>query len=278
MRTANGIERGRERINFWKSADLAGMEFLHARYVDHVFSRHVHESYAIGVVTGGVERFRAGGVSHVACPGEIIIVNPDTPHDGEAARRDGWRYRMIYPSAAAVMSVAEEMGAGGPPIFPDAVIRDRILSRRLLTLHSAAEAAVPATLAQQAWRAVVARLLELSGTPVRDDTGRRMERKKVRAARRYIADHFDRNVTLAELACAVGLSPYYLQRAFKGETGLSPYDYLMHVRMETARLLLRQGEPPASVAAACGFADQSHFGRRFKAMLGVTPGGFQKAA
>ena len=79
-------------------------------------------------------------------------------------------------------------------------------------------------------------------------------------------------VRLHELAAAVGLSPCYFLRIFRHATGMPPHAYLNQMRLERARILLRAGEPAAQVAAALGFADQSHLIRRFKSTFGVTPG------
>ncbi len=50
------------------------------------------------------------------------------------------------------------------------------------------------------------------------------------------------------------------------------HQYLLNLRIEQARVLLRRGVPPAEVAASVGFADQSHLNRHFKRYVGSTPG------
>ena len=59
-----------------------------------------------------------------------------------------------------------------------------------------------------------------------------------------------------------------IQRRF----GLPPHQYLIQLRVDAARRLLAAKVPASEVAADVGFADQSHFVRRFKAILDVTPG------
>ena len=60
-------------------------------------------------------------------------------------------------------------------------------------------------------------------------------------------------------------------RTFTQQFGLPPHAYLLQARIKKARTLLRTGMPRAEVAAAVGFADQSHFARHFKKIMGVTP-------
>ena len=71
---------------------------------------------------------------------------------------------------------------------------------------------------------------------------------------------------------SLGLSPFYFQRLFLKETGLSPHEYLVHFRLKKARELLIRGSSIAGAVYDTGFVDQSHFSRAFKRFVGVTPG------
>ncbi|HBT68693.1 MAG TPA: AraC family transcriptional regulator, partial [Agrobacterium sp.] len=103
------------------------------------------------------------------------------------------------------------------------------------------------------------------------------EKTAVYAARDYLADNYETDIGLEELASTAGLSRAHLIRAFRKEFHITPHAYLTDVRIRQARRLLRAGETPAEVAALCGFADQAHFTRHFKARNGVTPGQFRSA-
>jgi AraC-like DNA-binding protein len=79
-------------------------------------------------------------------------------------------------------------------------------------------------------------------------------------------------MTLARVA---GLSGYHLIRVFRKATGLSPHAWLVDRRVHLAAHRIRLGEPLSAVASRCGFSDQSHLTRLFKARLGVTPGQYR---
>jgi len=90
----------------------------------------------------------------------------------------------------------------------------------------------------------------------------------------FINDNYATDLSLSDIAAAAHLSPFHLSRIFKKATGVSPYQYLLQVRVNSARSLLAAGAGDrslAEVAAAVGFADQSHLTRHFKRMVGVTP-------
>ena len=101
-------------------------------------------------------------------------------------------------------------------------------------------------------------------------TGR--ERRAVLQACQYIDEHFAKGVSLKELAEHVALSPYYLLRVFRAETGLPPYMYLENVRVRHAQHLIERGISLAQAAVESGFSSQSHMTRHFKKIIGATPG------
>ncbi len=91
--------------------------------------------------------------------------------------------------------------------------------------------------------------------------------------RDYVHAHLREEITLEALAALVHLSPYHFAHKFKAATGLPPYQYVLHCRVERAKTLLISGKYTISaVAHAVGFASQSHLTRHVKKLFGVTPG------
>lgn len=90
-------------------------------------------------------------------------------------------------------------------------------------------------------------------------------------ARDYLRTCYANDVTVSELALVAGLSRAHLTRAFGAAFHMPPHVYLNAVRVSEALKRIRRGMPLATVALECGFADQSHFTRRFKGSVGVTP-------
>jgi AraC family transcriptional regulator len=87
-----------------------------------------------------------------------------------------------------------------------------------------------------------------------------------------------RPLSLAELAELAGVHPVHLAASFRRCYGTTVAAYLRQLRIELAcRELARSDAPLADVALAAGFADQSHFGRTMKRILGVTPAAFRAA-
>lgn len=88
----------------------------------------------------------------------------------------------------------------------------------------------------------------------------------------YIEAHMADDIALADLAAVATSSPFHFSRAFATVTGMPPYAYLMHRRIERAKSLLTGGsEPVATIAAQCGFHSSGQFSRMFKRATGISP-------
>jgi AraC-like DNA-binding protein len=88
-----------------------------------------------------------------------------------------------------------------------------------------------------------------------------------------------RRLRVADLAAAAGMSTDRLERAMRRALGVSPKQFLLRARVDTAaRLLATTREPIVNIAHQAGYYDQSQLTRQFKAHLGVTPGRYREMA
>ena len=104
-------------------------------------------------------------------------------------------------------------------------------------------------------------------------TNRLLSRSHEARAKEMLRSKIDGSISITEIADACGLSRSYFIHAFRETTGHTPHRWLIAQRLEHARALLLDVDTSlAEVAAACGFADQSHFTRVFSQHSGVPPG------
>jgi AraC family transcriptional regulator len=88
----------------------------------------------------------------------------------------------------------------------------------------------------------------------------------------YIQTHLDQNLSLAEIAEVINISPTYFSSLFKRATGNSPHQYVIQQRVERAKVLLKTTDLAiASIAFQVGFSSQSHLTQHFKRLTGSTP-------
>jgi AraC-like DNA-binding protein len=96
-------------------------------------------------------------------------------------------------------------------------------------------------------------------------------RTEIRPEIAYAWGRVMQGVPVREVAAEVGWSGHHLTDRFRAETGLRPKEAARVARFDRARRSLRPGAPIADVAAAHGFADQSHLVREFRALARCTP-------
>ncbi len=107
----------------------------------------------------------------------------------------------------------------------------------------------------------------------------RGDKGAVMRAVRYIELHYAENLTLAQVARNVYLSPSYLSTLFRKTMGLPFSEYLTNVRISEAKRQLSRGwESVTEVAYAVGFDSQSYFSKVFRRVTGVSPSDFQRQA
>ncbi|RVU85349.1 AraC family transcriptional regulator [Leucothrix sargassi] len=92
----------------------------------------------------------------------------------------------------------------------------------------------------------------------------------------YMKDHLGQELTLEQLASEACMSTYHFAHMFKQSVGLSPYQFLLRLRMSEAAQQLRHAENIGDVAESCGYSSSSRFARAFKASYGVTPKVYQR--
>jgi AraC-like DNA-binding protein len=267
--------------HFWRVPRYHGLDCLRATFRRHAYLRHTHETYAVAGIVEGCETFFHRGEQRYAPAGSIAVVCPDELHDG-APHGGGFEYRTFSPSPELMQEIAEDVAGRRlvrSPWFPRSVIDDPELAVDLTRLHASLcldETRVPVI--EQDTRLVdflaklIARWADLDAP-----FSVRRESRGVARARDYLEAHLGEEVELARVARVADLSRSHFIRAFRQETGLTPHAYLMDRRFRTATRLLGKGEAPGDVAAACGFFDQSHLNRAFKARMAVTPGAYRSA-
>jgi AraC family transcriptional regulator len=90
--------------------------------------------------------------------------------------------------------------------------------------------------------------------------------------RDYVVAHLDEPIEAGALARIAGRSPFHFTRVFARSVGMTPYRYVVHLRLQRALELMRDGRHGlAEIAAASGFADQSHLSRWVRRVHGVSP-------
>jgi AraC-like DNA-binding protein len=257
----------------WHNAEL-DVGLLHAHYIQHAYPRHSHDYYVVSLIERGHQSFTHKGTKHLTSPGGLIFINPGAVHTGEAVDEQGFEMRSLYPTTSHMeMAVLELTGHHRAlPFFNEVQVDHGWAANSVLALHKSIteEASILECESRFLWTLaqLVKQYADISLTEQKTGS----EKKAIQLAKRYIEEFFAKGVSLEELAQHVALSPYYFLRVFRAEVGMPPYAYLESVRVRQAQRLIKSGKSLAEVAAETGFSSQSHMTRRFKKIIGATPG------
>lgn len=187
--------------------------------------------------------------------------------------------QAVLPVAMLEEVVAEAHGERASRIEPGTMISlaDRGLLRLLKAIKRAMNDGTMSSAARLLMRAVAAHIAHTQVVPagsepplVRQAGG--LSKQQLQRVRDYILPNPARKVLLAEFAAYVGLSRTQFVRGFKASMGMTPFRFILWVRVELAAALLADASlSTAEVATRCGFASASHLSAAFRRLLRMLP-------
>ena len=94
----------------------------------------------------------------------------------------------------------------------------------------------------------------------------------------YLMENYEHKISLDQIAHNMYLSPVYISKIFKEETGESPINYLIKIRLEKAKEILEERSDGSikSIANEIGYDDVYHFSKLFKKYFGMSPQHYRK--
>ena len=254
---------------------FGGFDAMRAVHFARSFPPHFHHTFAIGVVEEGACVIRTRRGEWTARPGSILAFSPGEVHAAVPCGEQGYTYRMIYPSIAAMDAIG--ITFRGAPAFRAPVIDDERLS---VPLREAQEPLIDDVATARGESLLVTTLRQLASGRIPAD--RRAERVAVDArivaiAHEYMEARLAHLVKLDAVAAVCGVSPFHLIRIFRRAVGVTPIAYLIQLRVLRAQKMLSEGSPIVDAAYSCGFSDQSHLTRTFRDVIGVPPGRYLRS-
>jgi AraC-like DNA-binding protein/mannose-6-phosphate isomerase-like protein (cupin superfamily) len=260
----------------WRSEDLFNIDFASYTLYHHSFSRHFHDHYVIELVIKGADTFYCGGKTYTAQNNQLVLINPGEVHTGSTVLDTPLRYFSLYPDQKTIQQIAEVLQISLPAnfSFSQTLLDQSSLTNKFGLLFNSLHSNKSALQQQEIFFGCMHDLL-LQPANINYPL-RAVEKKDLRIQLLidFIRSHFEEDISLRQMADLVRLNPFHLVRLFKKNTGVSPYEYLLIIRAEYAKQLMRKGYKVREAALQSGFYDTSHLNRSLHKIAGTSPKSF----
>jgi len=259
-------------LRIWRPSHLESLELHLGTSFQHSFPRHWHDDYFLSAITAGAGHFWYRGSDHLAATGTLVWVAPGEVHT-HYDNAGGHSFRAISIPSSMVAELAAEVTQRADSLagVPCSMLANAGLLRVFLQLHQALDGCGNRLERESLLLSFFAELIPQATREYFPTPALRRENLAVRRAQEFLDEYYDREVSLKDLASLANLSPHHFHGVFCRQAGIPPHTYQIQLRIKRATKLLRNRWPIAHVAAATGFADQSHFTRHFKRLVGITP-------
>lgn len=252
--------------------------------IDVCSNEHAHEGYEFFIpysYSPFLKTLSVDGIEVTPHPGALIPTNPGQSHGAEG---DFTIYSSLclYIPKKHITNIAYSITGAKNLIFS---IKANPFSKNLQQLvnqfirESREQKAGYKHLLESLSTQIIVDLLRHTDNNASQKMNRRETGARLNILRvvEYLHDNFNQDFTNEELLNIANLSPYYFIRLFKKETGRTPQQYLVELKIEKAKELLAFSN--YSVTEICflsGFSEHSHFSKVFKKLTGSTPLDYRK--
>lgn len=250
------------------------------------FPMHWHEEFEIGLVTAGDGTYRIDGTDYHISAGDIIVISPKTLHSGGTGNQtmstDSFVFHIgflcsIIPDSTTINyfnPIIDGKIIFRPVISPDAPGHAGLLKcfQQLKRCHSQKEPFYEFELKELLLHFFYLLFKYHCIADQKKPSVINENEEKTRLILAYIAEHFDEEITIEQMADMAGFSACHFMNTFKKYVGISCNRYINHLRLDTAaKRLTDTNDSIMNIATSVGYNNVSYFNRAFKAYFGTTP-------
>lgn len=264
-------------FQFVTSKHLDGVTLLSASMSDFSYDKHAHEEYSIAVTLQGSQNFFCQNTFHKSQAGGLILFNPEDVHDGHSGDKSGLKYFMLYLHSDQLSPLFRSMGVENTQSIriDGTLIDDHILRHQVLSMTDLIQDQSTTKMEQESGLFQIAHSLVRNAGKLDKIQSVARTDSLLLQAKEYIHAHLDQDISIDDISRAANLSKFHFIRLFRAQFGITPHQYVLNCRLNSARKALESGIRASDVAQNSGFSDSSHLNRRFKRVFGMTPKQYQ---
>lgn len=259
LRTS-GLDQKRRPLRLSWSEAISGAELYDGEDIETFTTGwHFHEGWQFVAVTKGERRYEFKSGTIVARPGHLVLIPPRLVHRAHCVHQDKTNFRIatLPADGLSFKALATPITRVTPKFFDEFIDMFKALRDKT---QSESKASVLSHL-----RAI------LTESRATHDLAFPVPPSFVIQAEKHLLQSLDRIPSLEFLSSLTGVSRYHLAHTFTKHVGLSPLAFHTRARLMRSRTMISEAWPLADTSFFLRFSDQSHFGRQFKKVYGMTP-------
>lgn len=215
--------------------------------------------------------YETGGNRYEIKPGELLVIPPATSHSYGANGKNPWTIYWIHFKGNNTQSLLAQMGIvkANPVLWLGEEPELLALFEELLDVMEHGYADSRLLYASQILTHLIGLIIWASH---RASGGNPNTTQRVAQSIAYMKQHLDQSATVATFAAMANLSESHYRSVFKHQTGYTPMDYLIRLRIHRAcQLLDTTNLSVKEIARLTGFQDALYFSRAFKILMELSP-------
>ncbi|KPU45993.1 HTH-type transcriptional activator RhaR [Oxobacter pfennigii] len=240
----------------------AGITALSASFADFKYKKHCHEEYALGVTLRGVQQYNMDGSLQSSYQDGVMLFNPEQVHDGSSQDKSGVDYVMAYINPKLFLEI---LGKRDLVRFSSPIVYNYRLEQSILNLINAIFRDEDESMCSEL-------LLTLVDNFSQTEISKWFKKNNIliKKAKEMIYFNLGNVLRIDDICRELDMSKFQFIRAFKANTGISPYQFFLNCKVEHAKQLIEKNKDIYFAVTECGFVDLTHLNRHFKSIYGIT--------
>lgn len=256
--------------------ELYPLAFGHYRKAEgHHMHREHHRDYLLIYCTDGRAFLNIEGSPYTAEAGDLFLLPPGVAHRYTADPDRPWTIHWVHFAGPLATEFRDYMGFGPDTHCLHLGVQPRVLVdfNGLLSVRQTGFRSRGLVHAANRLRQLLAAI------PLTVDAATREQQPDLEIIHNFMREHLEERITLEQLAELAGLSPAHFATRYRSQTGTTPIQHFIHLKVERAcQLLDTSGLTFAQISARLGYDDAYYFSRLFKKVMGQSPSHYRHAS